>query len=107
VPQTLSPDGKYLFFYSKRGLCWIETRAVLPTKDGTIENTNTQQRFSSLQCAIDYANSGDTLLIPPGAYSETIDLADKNVIFRAPFQNDPNLAASAVPESSPMCRCSQ
>ena len=41
VPQTLSPDEKYMFFYSGGVLFWIETRAVLPVPDGPVSNPST------------------------------------------------------------------
>ena len=36
VPQTISPDGKYLFFYSNGQLYWIETSTVLSVSDGVL-----------------------------------------------------------------------
>jgi len=107
VPQTMSPDGKYLFFYSERGLCWIETRAVLPVVDGAIVNANTGQRFGSLQCAIHYANDGDALVIPPGSCSEPIDLAGKDIVLRSTIPSDPDPAADKAPIDSPTCTCRQ
>lgn len=107
VPQTLSPDEKYLFFYSEGALCWIETRAILPVPDGSVLNADTGQRSGSLQCAIHYADSGDTIVVGPGTCWENIDLDGKRVVLRAADVNDPDLTAGTIREGSPTCRCAQ
>jgi hypothetical protein len=107
VPQTLSPDEKYLFFYSEGALCWIETKAILPVPEGSILNADTEQRFGSLQCAIHYANSGDTIVIGPGTCWENLDLGTKNIVLRAADANDPDPTAATISEGTPTCRCAQ
>ncbi len=107
VPQTLSPDEKYLFFYSEGALWWIETRAILPMPDGSVLNADTNQRFGSLQCAIHYANSGDAIVVGLGTCWEKIDLGGKQIILRAADANDPDLKAATIREDSPTCRCAQ
>ncbi len=96
VPMTLSPDGKYVFFYSAGNACWIETRAVVPDPNGTITNTRTEQKFGSIQLAIDYASNGDEIIIEPGAYQECIDLTGKNILLRSVDPNDPNVTEETI-----------
>jgi len=101
---TVSPDGKYLFYGRGRSidgsnesldLYWVETRAFLsdtmtsvPDPNGPIQNLSSEQRFSSIQQAINYATAGDILVLEPGVYHETIAI-DKNVVLQSVDPNDP------------------
>ena len=96
VPQTMSPDGKYMFFYSSGNLHWIETRAVLPVPNGPIENLTSRQQFDSIQAAVNLANSGDEIVLAPGIYRENIDLTGKNIVLRSTDPGDPNLAEQTI-----------
>jgi parallel beta-helix repeat protein len=84
-------DNKYLFFTRRSGntanIYWIETRIFLPDPNGPIENLSSGQRFGSIQCAINYANSGDTIVLQPGIYHENVNLNSKNIILQSV---DPN-----------------
>lgn len=97
-PQTdssawMSYDGRYMFFSSNRAgtedIYWVETRAFLPDPNGTIENKTSGQRFGSIQGAIIYAQSGDTVMIEPGIYQESIDLTGKVISLQSVDPNDP------------------
>ncbi|MCP4610572.1 MAG: hypothetical protein GY845_17825 [Planctomycetes bacterium] len=95
----VSPDGQYLFFARSTGpksapqnldLYWVDIGAVIPdTTDpnGMIRNLRSKQRFSSIQGAIIYANQGDTLILEPGVYQETINL-NKNIVIQSVDPND-------------------
>jgi hypothetical protein len=88
TPQTLSPDGRYLFFYSNSALLWIETRAILPVPDGPVFNLSSGQRFASIQTAVDYAQSGDCLLLSPGTYTENLTLPNIALTIRSANAQD-------------------
>jgi hypothetical protein len=95
---SLSPDGQYLFFSRSTGvptgnpqnfdLYWVSTKGLMPDPNGQIRNLNSEQRFSSIQWAINYAAAGDTIVLEPGVYEETITL-NKNIIIRSVDPNDP------------------
>lgn len=94
----ISPDGKYLFYVHRSGwtsdsdtsdIYWVDVRAVLPDPNGPIRNLTTDQRFGSIQCAVYYARPGETIVIGPGVYSESIDLAGKDVVLQSVDPNDP------------------
>jgi hypothetical protein len=79
----LSPDCNFLFFTRDTGkqsarrevdLYWVDTRAVFPDPNGPIENKDSGECFGSIQCAINYAEDGDTLIIQPGIYEESLIL---------------------------------
>ena len=89
----ISPDGKYLFYIHRSGwtsdsdtsdIYWVDVRA-----NGPIRNLTTGQWFGSIQCAIDYSSSGDTLVIQPGVYEESIDLSGKDLVLQSVDPNDP------------------
>lgn len=101
IYPSLSPDGKYLFFnrHNYTGMMpdiyWVSTsviddikKAVLPDPNGLIKNTSTGQRFSSIQCAVDYANPNEAIVIEPGIYEENINLS-KDIILKSVDPNDP------------------
>jgi hypothetical protein len=94
---TVSPDGKYIFYGRGRvidgtnenlDLYWVSTRGFLPDPNGTIQNLNNGWRYSSIQCAINYAAEGDTIVLEPGIYNEGIIL-DKNIALQSVDPNDP------------------
>ncbi len=59
-----------------------------PDPNQPIQNVTTGRGFDSIQCAIDYANPSDTIVIGPGIYEEHITL-DKDIILRSADPNDP------------------
>jgi hypothetical protein len=94
----ISPDGEYLFYIHRSGwtsdgdtsdIYWVDVRAVLPDPNGPIRNLTTGQRFGSIQCAINYAGPGDTIVIQPGVYEESIDLTGKDLVLQSVDPNDP------------------
>lgn len=95
---SVTPDGKYLFFgrnininNQDLDLYWAETRFFLkgpPDPNGSIQNLRSTLRYSSIQNAINNAVVGDTLVIEPGVYHESM-LLDKDIILRSVDTNDP------------------
>ncbi len=94
----ISPDGKYLFYIHRSGwtsdsdtsdIYWVDVRAVLPDPNGPIRNLTTGQRFGSVQCAIHYADPGDTIVVGAGVYAESIDLTGKDLCLQSVDPNDP------------------
>jgi len=106
---SLSPDGQYLFFSRSTGspsdpqnldLYWVETRGFLPDPNGPIQNLSSEQRFSSIQLAINYASAGDTLIIEPGVYNESI-LLEKDIILQSLDPNDPYYVGGTIIQADP------
>jgi parallel beta-helix repeat protein len=112
---TLSPDGKYLFFnrhtQTSSGniadIYWVSTsiiddikRAVLPDPNGLIKNISTTQRFSSIQCAIDYASPNEAIIIEPGIYEEGFTL-DKDITLQSVVPDDPFYIGSTIIRGNP------
>jgi parallel beta-helix repeat protein len=52
--------------------------------------------IDSVQLAVDGAINGDTIVIEPGTYYETIDLAGKRLMVRSIDPNDPNVVAATI-----------
>ena len=96
IYPVLSPDGKYFFFTRRRSssinvsrLYWVSIGAVAPDPNGPIENTSSGERFACLSTAIRFADQGDTLILTPGLYQESIHLYDKDLTLRSVDPNDP------------------
>jgi hypothetical protein len=92
----ITDDGKYFFFCSRvayvtniqTDIYWMDSRAVLPDPNGPVQNLATGQRFASVQCAVNYAEEGDIIVINPGMYRESINLAGKTVVLQSVDPND-------------------
>jgi len=94
---SVSPDGQYLFFSRSTGptsdprnldLYWVSTKVFLPDPNGPIQNLSSEQRFNSIQLAINYATAGDILVLEQGVYHESIIL-DKDITLQSVDPNDP------------------
>lgn len=100
----ISHDGRYLFFTSIHGatsdIYWLDIGAVIPDPNGPIENLQSEERFRSIQCAISYANDGDTIVIGPGVYQENIDLSDKKITLCSLDPNEPNTTRATIIQGS-------
>lgn len=98
-------DGKYFFFCRRAAyvtsiptdIYWIDARAVLPDPNGPIFNPRSGRRFGSLQCAIRYARSGDSLLVSPGVYRESLQL-EKDIVIQSSEPNDPYFIGATILE---------
>lgn len=104
----LSPDNKYFFFTRLAGwrstdqadIYWVDARAVLPDPNGPIENLSSGMRFSSIKCAVNYANDGDKIVIGPGIYQESIDLTGKTISLQSVDPNDPFYVGGTIIQGS-------
>jgi hypothetical protein len=91
----ISPDKKYLFFSRSDDIYWVALKTYLPDPNGPITNTTSGQGYHSIQLAIDLAESGDTIILEPGVYQETITI-DKNLVIQSVDPNDPYFAGSTI-----------
>jgi len=99
---TVSLDGQYLF-YSRcpdvsninHDLYWVHTNAFMPDPNGPIQNLSSEQRFGSIRLAIHFAGAGDTIVVEPGIYHESIVL-DKDVTLQSVDPNDPYYAGGTI-----------
>ena len=91
----ISPDKKYLFFSRSGDIYWVALETYLPGPDGPITNTTSGQGYHSIQLAIDFAEHGDTIIIQPGVYSESITL-DKDIVLQSVDPNDPYYAGGTI-----------
>jgi hypothetical protein len=89
---SLSPDQKYLFFSSDRqgtsDIYWLSVKAFLPDPNGPVFNLSTGQRFASIQTAINYAQSGEVILLAPGTYKENLTLPNIPLTIRSANSQD-------------------
>jgi hypothetical protein len=105
----VTDDGKYFLFCRREAyttnvqtdIYWMDSRAVLPDPNGPIENLDTGQCFGSIQCAINYADEGDTIVISPGVYNESIDLTGKMVFLQSVDPNDSSYIGGTIIQGSP------
>ena len=54
------------------------------------------QPFGEIQKAINAAENGDTIIIPPGTYSESINFNGKNITVRSENPEDPNIVQATI-----------
>jgi CubicO group peptidase (beta-lactamase class C family) len=73
-----------------------EARRQVGSPDGPVENASIGVRYSTIQAAVDYAEDGETIIIDPGVYRETIDLTDKDIILRGANSGLPSTAEDTV-----------
>jgi hypothetical protein len=89
---SLSPDAKYGFFTRRSSnnsdIYWVDIRAIIPEPNGSVLNLMTDQRFASVQAAVNYAQSGQTILLSPGEYKENIILPPKELTIRSANAQD-------------------
>ena len=107
---SVSPDGKYLFYGRGRAidgtnenldLYWVDIGDIIPNStdpNGPIQNLRSEQRFSSIKRAVTFAAPGDTLVVEPGVYHESIIL-DKNINIRSVDPNDPYYIGGTIIQS--------
>jgi probable HAF family extracellular repeat protein len=62
--------------------------SLLPDANGPVFNLSTGDRFSSIQTAINYAQSGQVILISPGTYNENLILPNKTLTIRSANSQD-------------------
>jgi hypothetical protein len=106
----LSPDHRYLFFSrddtsTDENLYWVRVEAFLPDPNGPVFNLSTGQRFASIQTAINYAQSGQVILLSPGTYRENLILPNTPLTLRSANAQDSavvSLTSLAWDKTSPV-----
>ncbi len=66
---------------------WLSQTGVMSDANGPVANTTAGRQFYSIQCALDSAKAGDTLVLAPGVYEESLTL-DQDVTVRSADPND-------------------
>ncbi len=106
----ITPDGKYLFYIHRSGwssdndtsdIYWVDARAALPEANGAIRNLTTSQRFGSIQCAVNYAQDGDTIVLEPGTYHEAVDLNGKDLTLQSVDPTNPSVTEVTIVRAAP------
>jgi hypothetical protein len=54
------------------------------------------QEYASVQAAIDAGQDGDTIIVQPGTYEESIVFGGKNLVVRSQDPNDPQIVAATI-----------
>ena len=106
----LSPDHKYLFFSrddtpADTNIYWVRVEAFLPDPNGPVFNLSSGERFASIQTAINYAQSGQVILLSPGTYKENLTLPNMPLTIRSANAQDSavvSLTALAGDKGSPV-----
>jgi hypothetical protein len=111
-------DGMPDFYFSNRAdssdKVWLNAYTICVDPNGPIQNTSAGQRFSSIQCAVDYAHPNDVLVIEPGIYEESIilnkDVTLQSIDPNVPFyiggtiiQGDPNEPVVTLNNNTAVC----
>ena len=60
-----------------------------------VHNTNTGESFSTIQAAVDAANTGDTIIVRDGTYTENVDI-DKSITLKSSSGNPEYTIVDAV-----------
>lgn len=69
---------------------------ALTSENGPVLNAAKGTRYDSIRHAVWDADDGDTIVVAPGLYRETVDFTDKNVTVRSEDPNDPAVVAATV-----------
>lgn len=73
----------------------IGTSSTVAEPNGPIHNLGSGERFGSIKLALTFAHAGDTLVIDPGLYSESL-VVDKDIVIRSVDPNDPTYIGSTI-----------
>ncbi len=96
----LSPDYKYLFYSSTAGstadVYWVSVEAFAPDPNGPILNQSSNQRYPSIRSAILNTQSGQTLILSPGEYKESVLITSKDITIRSENPQDPTIVSQTV-----------
>jgi len=98
VAPYVSPDHKYLFFCRQdsatdQSVYWVRVEAFLPDPNGPVYNLSTGERFASIQTAVNYAQSGQVILVSPGIYHENLVLPNAQLTIRSANAQDSAVVA--------------
>ncbi len=67
--------------------CWA--RVITVDDDGLAD-------FNNIQAAIDFASGGDTIIVQPGRYQESINFLGKNITLTSTNPANPNIVAATI-----------
>ncbi len=65
-------------------------------QDGPIQNVSTGNTYDYIQHAIYAAQDGETVVVPPGTYRESLRFANRNITVRSQDPEDSDVVASTV-----------
>ena len=68
----------------------------LTSENGPVQNVTRGIRYDFISHAIQKANDGDEIMVPPGIYKESVDFAGRAVTVRSEEPNDPAVVAATV-----------
>lgn len=71
----------------------------MPDPNGPTRNLSSEQRFSSIQLAVNYADPDDTIVIEPGVYGESIVL-NRDITLQSPAPHDPYYVGGTIIQAS-------
>jgi len=71
-------------------------RSVFNGSVNIIVNKNTGWNFRNINSAIDYAVKGDTILVLPGIYRETVNFDGKEIEVKSNYENNPEAKNETV-----------
>jgi hypothetical protein len=60
--------------------------------------------YAGIQAAIDASQDGDTIIVRPGTYGESIVFGGRNVVLRSTDPNDPQIVAATIIKPVPLPR---
>lgn len=83
----LGVDGGDVTAWPRALLKWLSETDVMTDPNGPVTNTTTGESYYSIQCALEMANTGDTIVIQPGVYSEPFVL-EKDLTLQSVDPND-------------------
>ncbi|MHC4743209.1 MAG: right-handed parallel beta-helix repeat-containing protein [Planctomycetota bacterium] len=87
VWQSEGQDGDGYGIYGELGE--FPERIITVDDDGPAD-------FNSIQPAIDFSSSGDTIIVRPGLYDEDINFLGKNITLRSADPGDTNVVATTI-----------
>lgn len=84
----LGVNGGEVAAWPRAFLKWLSQTSFMSDPNGPIANTTMGNRFYSVQCALDGAKQGDTIVMQPGLYKENLIL-EQDLNLQSVDPNDP------------------
>ena len=73
---------------------------TLTSDNGPVQNLTRGTRYDYISQAVQDANAGDTIVVAPGTYRETVSFGGKNAILRSEDPNDPAVVTATIIDGS-------
>jgi hypothetical protein len=93
-PDSVVPEGKEMGMKGTRVLVAVLVLAV--ASQGSGRTMVVPRDGASVQAAIDAGQAGDTIIVQPGTYQESIVFGGKNLVLRSQDPNDPAIVAATI-----------